>query len=796
MLRKLARLLGVLLLLVLIGVGVAYLYFSQQYPDYAGEESLPGLTTEVQVWHDDFGVPHIEASNHLDGYRALGYVVARERFFQLDLARRLSGGRLSELFGEAAVPTDLLYRTMLPEDLIAAQTNKRFHNAPDALKAEAQAYMDGINAYIASGETPLEYTILGAEMEAFVPEDMYRIAGYMAYSFCLGGRTEPVATEVLHQLGPEYLQGLALLHEDTESFIPSYYPDPASYAGITEFSARIAAALDAAPVPKFEGSNSWVVDGSRSASGKPILCNDTHIGLGIPQVWYEAHLHTPEVEVYGNFLPGIPYCLVGHNRTMAWGVTMLENDDMDFYIEQPSTDPTKYVVDSVSYAFAVDSITISIKDRPDTTCIVRGTLRGPIVNDVMPDMGTQVPISCWWDYQRTPNHLLEAFRSMNRCAQVEQAANALSTISAPGLNITYADTSGNIAWWSVAKWQVRPEGTLSKVIQDGSTKAHDPTGYLPFRENPQAINPPWGYVYSANDQPDSVRGAFLPGYYKPANRADRIRQVLETRRDWDTEGMQTLLTDVTSPHDQVLASELQTWLGWEKDAFTQEELALLDWDGNHKVDAVAPTVYYKLMYRTLANAMGDELGEDWLERFIDTHWRSRAVPFLMRNPSSPWWDDVNTEDEESRGVILAKSYREALDELAQEWGPDPAGWTWGKAHTLQLDHPFAKASDALGGFFGVAQKPYRGGHETVNAASFLPNATGQYATRVGAQMRIIVDLADINNSISIAPVGQSGHKFSPHYSDQAEMYRTGQFRRQDMDWERIKMHPNRLILAP
>lgn len=794
MFKRLLRASGWLIVILLIALGITYLYFSQQYPAYEGTESLPGLEEDVRVEHDDYGIPHIHANSTTDAYHALGYLVARERFFQMDLARRMGGGKLSELFGEAALQTDMLMRAMLPEDLIRQQTERGYSRASAEVRSEAEAYIAGVNAYLESGEKPLEYTLLGVEPEPFEPEDMYRIAGYMAYSFCVGGRTEPVITDVLRSMGPDYLVGLGVVHEDVEGYIPSHYPDPESYQPISELSGLIGDALDSAPIPKFEGSNSWVVSGAHTKSGKPILCNDTHIGLGVPQVWYEAHIDCPGFEFFGNFLPGIPYGLVGHNRNVAWGVTMLENDDMDFFLEQEAPEQNgSYVVDSISRPFRVDSMTFAIQDKPDTTIAVRFSYRGPIINDVFPDFNSAGPISCWWDYQRNENNLLEAFRTLNRCSRAEEAASALSNVAAPGLNVTFADQEGNIAWWTVARWQKRPDHVLSKVVQDGSSSTNDALGYFRFSENPQAVNPPWGYVYSANDQPDSVGGKFLEGYYKPAQRADRIRTLIEAGNGWDLEGMKAVITDVTSTTDAQLAKEMAFWLRAEGVEENAALMLLENWDGSHEIDQAAPVLYYSLLYKTLQAAMVDEMGQDWLDRYMTTHWKSRSFSLLMRSAASPWWNNIKTQDVETRGDVLVRSFRASVKELKANLHPDPNAWEWGAVHTLTLDHPFSKASEVLGGFFGIEQAPFRGGHETINAAGFVWNGNNAYHTRVGAQMRIILDLGDLDSSVSIAPAGQSGHVFSPHYSDQAEAYRLGTFRPQAMNCNDLK-GPQRILL--
>lgn len=797
--RILKRSLLALFLLALALFAGGWLYLRSLQPEYSGSLELHGLKQPVEVYHDSFGIPHVYAQDDLDAYHALGYLVARERFFQLDLARRAGSGRLAAWFGKPALASDRLYRAMLPEGLIRHQTEQRLNRAGKDIRDEVDAYIAGVNAYVAEGKAPLEYQLIGQEMEPLTHEDLYYIAGYLAYSFCNAPKVEPLLTAVLEQHGSAYLDGMAIEHEWDESYIPSFVApvsDTSAQSSATLLSSAHFAALDAAPVPPLEGSNSWVVSGAKTKSGKPILCNDTHISLGLPQVWFEAHLEAPGLSLYGNFLPGIPYCLIGHNRSMAWGVTMLLNDDFDYYRETLDPNrPDHYMVDGVSRAFLLDKVRIRVKDAPDTTVVVRSTHRGPVVNDVYPLLPTDQPISCWWTYQRLPNHLLEAFRSLNRCSNVEAAATALSQVAAPGVNITYADTTGNIAWWTVGKWLLRDSTFTPKFILDGSTSRYEPTGVLGFKDNPQAVNPPWHYVYSANDQPDAINDRFYPGHYKPEHRALRIRDLLESRNDWSVNSMQAVINDVTCPRDAALAGEIKEWLSTSRQAPDAVDLELLNWDGRHEVEDIGPTVFYKMLYHTLRLAMADEMGAEWFENYLKTHWMKRSYPFLLRNHRSPWWDNVSTDALETREEILKEAFALTLAELEAQLGNDRQQWHWGKVHRLHLKHPFDRASPVLGKYFNIAEAPYRGGHETVNQAGFVLNGEGTYFTRVGSQMRIIIDMDSIDSSVSVAPSGQSGHRASPHYSDQAEDYRTGRFRRQDMDSERIQQE-NTLMLLP
>jgi penicillin G amidase len=764
MLKWIVRIVAALLILFGIGLFVVWMVLHSSVTDYNGEGTLDGLEQEVDVYFDVHGIPHIEAKSKPDAYRALGYLHASERLFQMEMMRRVGSGRLAEILGPEFTKTDLLFRSIFYPELIRNEV-KRFQLADSAMRVECQAYLEGVNAFIKEKPLQPEFLLLGIEPAEFTQEDFFYIAGYMAYSFGLAQRTDPLADDIYRSFGSEYLDDLALNHAESEPFNPTYERAKNLEEGLSSLSAR---AVDAIPMAKFEGSNSWVVSGRLTASGKPILCNDTHIGYGVPQVWYEAHLVCPGYEFYGNFLPGIPYALVGHNDAMAWGVTMLENDDMDFYLLNSSEEGYQY--EEAKIPWNNKEFTIARKGAADTTVVVLYSHHGPVVTDFFPQLQGRDRCSFWWDYTRLPNNLFSAFYALNNTFTLSDAEQAASKIHGPGLNITYADTTGNIAWWACAKLQRRDPGINTKLLLDGSLKSSEPQGYLPFSENPKSVNPPWQFVYSANDQPGPINGEFYPGYYKPHHRADRIKEMILEDDEWTQEKMKAILTDVKSPVDSMVFHELLTLV--EDESKLPESTDILNWNGDHRIDDIAPQFYYRWLYHILYLAMADEIGSENFNAFLTTHWMKRGYPMLLMNDNSLWWNNTNSPEFETRRVIVNQALEATLRDS------NVGKTAWGEVHQLELQHPFSAAAPWLSRWLNIGPLSSSGGHETICQSSFILDSTGGYTIRVGSQMRIVIDMAQPKNSESISPSGQSGHFLSPYYDDQFEAYVNQEFRKQ------------------
>ncbi|MGY8915835.1 MAG: penicillin acylase family protein, partial [Flavobacteriales bacterium] len=551
------------------------------------------------------------------------------------------------------------------------------------------------------------------------------------------------------------------------------------------------------PFPQFIGSNSWVIAPQKTKNGKVILANDPHIGFAQPSVWYEAHISTPTYEKYGYHMAGIPFPLLGHDRKLAYGITMFENDDVDFYYEETkSSDSTLYKTIEGWEKYEVFNKTIKVKDGNDIAFTYKKTKHGPILNGIADQVKGQRPIAMTWIYTQGKNKVLEALHGLSHAKNLQGFQASLPNIHAPGLNIMYGDALGNVAWWATAKLYQLPEWTNTKFIMDGASGKEEVLRYLDFQENPQAINPPWNYVYSANNQPDSIAGMLYPGYYLPENRAKRIVQLLEPGNNWDMASTQAMMLDVTSSVDTSIAMDLIKSM--DTSQLPQEENKVLEllrqWDGSYPLKSVEGTVFNRWVYFFLKNTLVDELGEEMFQQLLATHLIKRTIAPLAAKSTSIWWDNILTSNKvETKEEIVRLAFEEAISSLKTDLGEDSASWTWDKVHTVEHGHPIGQVA-LLRRFFNVGPFPVIGSKEVINNMAFPYDSTGYYKVSSGPSTRRIIDFSDIENSRSILPTGQSGNPFSSHYEDQAEMFINGEFRKMMMNELEIKKTSENLLI--
>ena len=430
---------------------------------------------------------------------------------------------------------------------------------------------------------------------------------------------------------------------------------------------------------------------------------------------------------------------------------------------------------------------------------VRESDHGPIINDILLSKKTSTqPVAVYWEYLHSDRDLFEPTYRLGQCASIDDARHASSLIQAPGLNVMYADVDGNIAWWAAARLPIRPPHTNSKLLLDGSSGKDDYQGYYDFSHNPQAENPPWGYVYSANNQPDTVKGILYPGYYRPIDRAGKIVSLVEAKNDWTPEQIRQMTANVTSPISPLVAKEMASVLGTTKDDKIIVLVDLLNnWNGDHQTSEIEPTVYYNLLSWVLYYAMADELGYKEAMELANSEVMKRSYLKLISNEQSIWWDDINTEKKESRQDIFEKAALKALATMQRVTGSsNPQKWLWGDVHTLTHGHPLSKV-ESLKKYFNVGPFPANGGNGVLNNMLFKLDTTGYFPTFAGPAVRTVIDLGNMDGAMSINPTGQSGNFLSKHYDDQAEMFINVQFRPQLMNEKEIeKTKESVLVLTP
>lgn len=784
--------------LVALGAAAAAWHVHQKLPQRDGELQLSGLSAPVTVRYDEWGVPHIDARNEDDLYRALGYLHAQDRLFQMEMLRRLARGELAEVLGPKLVDTDRLFRALgirqRADELAAASA--AITAQPGATRA-LYAYLDGVNQYQATRPAPLEFEVLGIPKRPFTAADTYSIAGYLAYSFAAAFRTEPALTAVRDQLGPDYLRIFDLDWHPSGVLEPQALDTPRGrFPDVAPMLARLAAVGDQAAalagLPQFEGSNAWVVSGSRTVSGKPLLAGDPHIAYSAPAVWWEAHLRTPQFELYGHHLALNPMALLGHNRRFGWSLTMFQNDDVDLIAEKVNPANANEVWYQGRWvAMTARQETLKVKGQPDQVLTLRRSPHGPIVNDALPGDRGERPVAMWWAFLETENPVLDGFYRLGRADTLDRARDAASLVHAPGLNIVWANASGDIAWWAAAKLPQRPPGVNPAFVLDGATGEADKPGFLPFSANPHEENPARGYIVSANFQPTGDTP--VAGYYNLAERGRRLDGLLSQGKRWDIHNSQALQLDVQTDYGpRVLRPVIPLLRG---SASVEEQPlveALVRWNGAYKVDAVAPVLFQQFTAELLRAALKDELGEAQFENLRRTRALDHALPRLMADAESPWWDDRSTPQRETQTDIVRRAWKATVAHLQATLGPDSGTWRWDAVHTLTHEHPLGRQKP-LDRIFNVGPFPVPGGHEVPNNFA-QRNGSGPWPVVYGPSTRRLIDFARPQEALGVNPVGQSGVWPDAHYADQAALLAQGRYRREWLDEADVRAHSNGLLV--
>jgi penicillin amidase len=807
--RWLLRGLAVLLVLVLALAGLVTWTVRRSFPQLEGRVRVPGLSREVTVLRDRWGVPHIYADSAEDLFRAQGYVHAQDRFWEMDFRRHATAGRLSELFGAATLDTDKVVRTLgwrrVAErelGLVSARTRRYL-----------EVYAEGVNAWMrghTGARASLEYAILRLQNSAYQPEpwtpaDSLAWLKAMAWDLranvveelarALAAAKVPVRR--VDQLYPDYpygrhptiVDGDAADRDRSTSAMPSR---PLDLDGRLAVAARRAARA-VARLPNLLGdggpgigSNAWVVPGARTTTGKPLLANDPHLAPRMPSLWYQAGLHCRTrsagcpFDVTGYSFSGMPGVVIGHNDRVAWGFTNLGADVADLYLERITGEGYEYLGRRVP--FQVRTEQIKVAGAAPVSLTVRSTRHGPLLSEVMEDMGDAARsapaarpkrggsygIALRWTALE-PGRTADALFLLNTARDWRGLRAAAARFEVPAQNIVYADVDGNIGYQAPGRIPVRAEGDGRWPVP-GWTGDHEWRGYIPFRELPSVLNPS-GDIVTANN---AVTG---PGYprlltrdWSYGYRARRIAERLGQQDRIDLDEMAGLQLDTYNPFAPTLVPHLLR-VGAAGDA--AEALGLLGgWDFTQDAGSASAAFYNAVWRHLLLRTFNDELpegarpgGEDqWFE----------VVRSLLERPDDPWWDDVTTADrKEDRDDMLRVAVADASAELHRRLGDDPSAWTWGELHTLQLTHETFGVSGIAPIEWLFNRGPLRlgGGPSIVNAVGW--NAQEGYQVDWVPSMRMIVDLADLDRSRWINLTGNSGHAFADHYWDQAPLWAAG-----------------------
>ena len=787
--------------------GAAVWHVHTKQPQRSGNVTLRQLKAPVSVAYDERGVPHIKAENEMDMYRALGYVHAQDRLFQMEMVRRLALGELAEVLGPKLLETDKLFRTLGIRAKAEEMGSKLNPTKPADIALIS--YLDGINQFQNTHPVPLEFEILKIQKRPFTPQDTFAVSGYLAYSFAQAFKAEPALTQIREKLGPDYLrifdldwhpEGVTqpLARANTTPRTPLAL-DSKDWAGLGQLARLSQDALDAAGVPAFEGSNAWAISGQRTVNGKPLLAGDPHIAYSAPSVWYEAHLTAPGFDLYGHYQALNPFALLGHNDKFGWSLTMFENDDVDLIAEKINpANPNQMSIKGQWVDLTTRTETIKVKGQADVQLTLRRSPHGPIITDAFKENFGTTPIAMWWAFLETENPVMDAFYELNRADSREKARSAAEKIHAPGLNIVWANTAGDIGWWAAAKLPIRPAGVNPSFILDGSTAEADKNGFYNFSFNPQEENPARGYIVSANHQPKPSSGVPVPGYYCVPDRVQRLDGALsDPDKKWDTAAAQALQLDSGNGYGPRVLKDLMPILkAVTTDPYQKAFLEPLDlWDGDYSRDSMAALLFTQLMYELAHEALADEMGEVQFNNLLKTFALDAALPRLVADANSPWWDNVNTKQKESRFETVRIAWVNTIQHLESIYGKDLLKWNWGTAHTLTHAHPLGQQKP-LDSIFNVGPFKVAGGRETPNNLNYQMGPA-PWAVRSGPSTRRVVDFAQPDKAVGINPVGQSGVLFDAHYSDQAALYAEGLYQPQHLSAADVIAHSvSTLTLTP
>ncbi|GAB4330395.1 MAG: penicillin acylase family protein [Candidatus Abyssubacteria bacterium] len=727
------------------------------------------LSERVIVQYDIYGVPHISALSDYDLFFAQGYVTARDRLWQMDYNRRLVAGRLAEILGEELIAQDFEVRRLG----LHRAAEATYQAMSDEMKKLVAVYAAGVNHYINlhRDRLPREFRDLAYMPEPWHPVDSLAIPMMMFWHLSGSLDEELMLSKLVAELGSEKALDLVsgqpadpvthITWKQASNLLPEGFGRNGFeiVANLRDFSMRQGAFRSI-------GSNNWVIDGQKSASGAPILANDPHLALLNPPIWYEVHLMGPGVNVIGSTFPGTPGVIIGHNEHIAWGVTNVGYDVCDLYIEKlDPEDMERYIFKGESTPFEKRTETIRYKSgnsmkefERDILC----TVHGPVVHT---EDSTVYSLK-WTGHE--PSTEFRYLYLLNRATNVEEFREALSYYRLGAQNFIYADIDGNIFYQPTGKVPIRNGAPFLPL--DGSSGEYEWMGYIPYEELPRALNPEEHFIATANARPFDLSYPYYIGYFFDMGyRARRIKDLLTEKEKLSFEDVRAIQADnyllaaerlkpqlIRAVHDFGSALPERT---------THAAKMVEDWDNRSSIDSPACTIFNKWLERIALNTLRDDLGKESYE-----YWAANPdiiLVLLLRSETTDglrhdWFDNSNTAVRETKQHIIVRSLQDAVDELGLMLGYDMDEWTWGKVHTTTLQHGLGTRNLS----YNNGPYPRAGCNDTVDNAGF-PFFERNFNSGSGPSLRMTVELTPgMEHGVNVIPGGQSGDRNSAHYQDQ------------------------------
>ena len=769
--RAIAGIVGVVVALVVLLMGYVWLAAIRAVPPTEGTVAVPGLSAPVTIARDDRNVPYIHAAAEEDAYFALGYVHAQERMFQMELMRRQGQGRLSEIIGSIGLGPDRTMRTFG----VYRRTQNDLQGLDAATRTALEKYAAGVNAWLGEHHPlPFEFTLLHFTPEPWQPADSLVWQKLMGLQLSGNWNSELFNAALTNRLGADRAGALSPGPKADDPVTLTKHA-----ALLREFaSEKILAALTAVIRPTM-ASNVWVVSGSRTQSGQPILANDPHLGFQAPNVWFLAGIDTPTLKVFGGTIPGVPFHMIGHTDGLAWGLTTTESDTSDLFIEETNGDT--YKTPDGDKPFDVHSETINVRFGKPVTVVLRETRHGPVINDVVRSAEGAAP-----------NHVLalsaalfqpndrsgDAVYRINHARRMDDFIEAIKLFYAPHQNMMFADREGNIGYYAPGKVPIRKSGDGLLPVP-GWTGEYDWTGFVPFEELPHDINPPAGYLVNANnkmigdDYPYLIAARWPDSY-----RAKRIDELLKPPTPATPESIQKIQLDVVS----LMARDLLPWLLDKATARSDGEREVFDtlraWDGTMDRDRPEPVIALLWLESLKGALLADELGP------LYRQFGGLRPELLQRilTTDTTWCDNVATTDKtETCDDRIAVAWQDTLLWLKNHGIAKPMDARWGNYHIAVFGHQLFQNIPRLS-WLGMREISTGGDNFTINRGSYLtPTSAFPFRHVHGSSVRMVYDLNDLAHAHFTMPDGESGHVASPHYDDLLTDWRDGKYATEQSD---------------
>ena len=789
---------GLVVMMVAAGLG-GFLWLRTSLPQTSGSVTLAGLNRPVEVVRDANAVPHIFAENQKDAYFALGYVHAQDRLWQMEFTRRLGAGRLAEVLGEPAVDTDRFTRTLGLHSLAEAI----FETASPEVRAALEAYAAGVNAWLEtrSGLLPPEFILLRFEPEVWRPADSLVWSRLLALRLGRNWKTERLRARITQELNAKELMPelLAELWPDVPVDSPVTLASALQGAGPVLDSLWNSVGPDLATD---SGSNGWVVHGSLTETRKPVLANDPHLRFRAPVLWYLARIEAPGLTLTGATAPGVPFTILGHNGSIAWGMTNAVGDVEDLFVETlDPNDPQNYLTPEGSQPFVTRREVIRVKGAESIALTVRETRHGPVISDVskkaagVAGPGRVVVLAT--PTLRPDDRTVEALLAINRARNWREFRAVIADFHTPHANLFFAAVNGDIGFISPGRIPVRRAGDGRAPVA-GADGRHDWTGFIPVDMLPRVHNPPSGRIVNANNRiVDETYPYLITHDWSQPFRAERIVEVLKGQAKHSVAASEALQRDILSAAARRLLP-LMLRVKPRSERARQAVTLLSNWDFTMPRERPEPLIYTAWLRQFVFALAEDEIGEalvtDYLElvsspgpRFVETALAGHRH----------WCDDVATQEEESCEGRLAMALDRALDEIAAALGPDMDAWRWGALHRATFTHRVFTHVPVIAWLADLSIESDGGDHTVNRGRTPREKSANPFSHVGGSGYRAVYDLSDLDNSRFIIATGQSGNFLSPHYRDLLQPWRDGRYIRIAGDRDEIAVTGiGRLFLLP